>query len=73
MEIEGKTKKWGTSLAFVIPKEIAKKQRLRSNQKLRVLIIEENNTLKETFGMLKNWKKPTEQIMREIDKELWEE
>ena len=73
MEIEGKTKKWGTSLAFVIPKETAKKSNLKSNQRLRVLIIEEDNTLKETFGMLRGWKKPTEQIMREIDKDLWED
>jgi antitoxin component of MazEF toxin-antitoxin module len=72
--IESKIRKWGnSSFALVIPKKIAKQEHLKVNQKLQVLIPEQQNVLKETFGTLKHWKKPTEQIMREIDEELWPE
>ena len=74
MEIEGITRKWGnSSLVFVIPKEVVIEQKLKANQKLKAVILEKGGALSETFGVLKNWKKPTNQIMREIDKELWPE
>ena len=74
IEIEGVTKKWGnSSLAFVIPKNIVKEKHLKGNQKLKLILIDDNNTLEGTFGILKNWKKSTHQIMKEIDEELWNE
>ena len=74
IEIEGLTKKWGTSsLAFVIPKDIVKEKHLKSNQKIKLLLLEEDSALKKTFGILRNWKKPTQQIMKEMDEELWNE
>jgi hypothetical protein len=72
VEIEGITRKWGnSSLAFVIPKEIVERERLKANQKLRALILKQDNVLFKTFGILKDWKKPTDKIMGEIDRELW--
>lgn len=74
IEIEAQTKKWGnSSLAFVIPKDVVRKQHLRSNQKLRVFIAEEDNVLEETFGILSDLKKPTDVLLREVDEELWNE
>ena len=71
-EIEGMIRKWGnSSLAFVIPKEIAEKEKIEPNQKLKVILLRKNNIIGRTFGTLKHWKKPTERIMREIDRELW--
>ena len=36
-EIEGMIRKWGnSSLAFVIPKEIAEKEKIEPNKKLKV-------------------------------------
>ena len=55
----------------MIPKEIVKKERLKANQKLKAIILRRDSPLTATFGILKNWKKPTDKIMREIDKELW--
>ena len=73
-EVEGITRKWGnSSLVFVIPKEIVEKENLKPNQKLRALILKETNVVARTFGTLRHWKKPTSQIMREIDRELWPE
>ena len=72
IEIEGTTQKWGNSyLAFIIPKEIVKNEHLLSNQKLRILIVENDNVLEETFGILKDLKKPTAKMLKEVDEELW--
>ena len=38
---------------------------------MKALILKQENVIAETFGTLKKWKNPTDQIMREIDKELW--
>ena len=72
VQIEGITRKWGnSSLVLVIPKEVALKENIKENQKVKALIVKEDNTLKKSFGIFKNWKKPTRKIMAEIDKELW--
>lgn len=67
-------RRWGrSSFAFIIPKEIAEKEKLRPNQKLRAILLEQDNVVRRIFGTLKHWKKPTSKIMREIDRELWPE
>ena len=74
IEIECTAKQWGkSSLACIIPKEIVKQRHLKENQKIKLILEDKSNVLKETFGMLKHWKKPTEEIMREVDEELWNE
>lgn len=74
VEVEGIVRKWGnSSLVLVIPKEIVEREKLKANQKLKAIILKEDNPLPRTFGRIKKWKKSTEQIMREIDKELWHE
>ncbi len=73
IEIKSKIKKWGnSSLAFIIPKEVVKEKSLKENQRVTVLLEEDANVLRETFGLLKGkLRKPTEQLMREADRELW--
>ena len=72
IKIEAKTRKWGNSLGLIIPKSISKKLALKENENIELfLVASKPNPLKETYGMLKNWKKPTAQIMREMDKELY--
>ena len=69
--IETKTKKWGNSLGLIIPNEIVKKENLKEDIKISFLIIKPiPNPLKEMFGKFK-FKKSTDEIMREIDKELY--
>ena len=42
VEIKGITRKWdNSSLVFVIPKEIVRKEKLKANQKLKALIIKQ--------------------------------
>lgn len=74
IEIECVTKQWGnSSLACIIPKEIVKQRHIRENQKIKLILEDSTNILKETFGSLKNWKNTTEKILKEVDKELWNE
>lgn len=71
IEIETKLKGWGNSIGIVIPKNKIKDSNLKPSQKVRVLITPvETLKVKDIFGKLKEIKKPTREIMKEIDKEL---
>lgn len=73
--IKTKLKKWGNSFGVIIPKEIIDSENFIENQEIEILIVKENpNALKELFGTLKRkGNKTTEEIMREMDKELYQE
>lgn len=71
--IQTEVKKWGNSMAVVIPREITKKEHIKENQKLTLIIVKETkNVLKETFGTFK-FKKSAQQMKDEIRKELYNE
>ena len=70
MEIGTKTKKWGSSLGVIIPKEIVKKERLQEGQEIRIEIISRKKTTGEDiFGKLK-FKKPIQVLLDETDKDF---
>ena len=70
MKIETKTKKWGSSLGVIIPKEIVKKERLQENQEIRIDIISKKRTTgADIFGKLK-FKKPIQVLLDETDKDF---
>lgn len=72
IEIKAETKKWGnSSLAFVIPKDVVEKKHLRSNQQVRVLLLEDSTVLKKTFGRLRHLRGSTRKMLREADEALW--
>ena len=74
--IKGKLKKWGNSFGVIIPKEIVDNEGFNENQEVEFLVVKNDSkkVLKETFGILKRkGNKSTEQIMREMDKELYPE
>lgn len=71
--IKGKLKKWGNSFGLIIPKDIVDSEGFKENQEIEIMLVKKNrNVLKETFGTLK-FKKTTEQMMRETDRELYPE
>ena len=71
LEYITKLKAWGNSLGIVVPKEQAEKEKLKTEQEIKVIITPKKVLkVKNIFGKLKDWKKPTVDIMREIDKDL---
>lgn len=73
VEVEGKIKRWGNSMAFRFSKNEARNANLKLDQKVKVLVLPEKNVITETFGILKNKiKKPGQQLKDEIRRELHE-
>lgn len=72
IEIEARLKKWGRSFGVVIPMDKIKREKLSEDDKINILISKKKNPLRETFGILK-FKKPIEEILKEGDKESWDE
>ena len=74
VEITSNVRKWGSSVGVIIPKDAAKKANIKSGDKIRIVINPEKNPFDETFGALKGrLKRPTEKILKEIDREGWDD
>ncbi len=73
--VKGKLKKWGNSFGVIIPKEIVDSNKFKAGQEIECMIIEDSKKrFDELFGSLKGkFKKSTEEMMREMDKELYPE
>ncbi len=66
METITKAKQIGGSIAVIIPKYIVEKERILPEDTVKIRI-EKSDNLSDIWGKLKDIKKPTEQIMKEID------
>ena len=72
MKAETRIRKWGRSFGVVLPMKKIKEEGLKENDVVSLLVLKNANSLKETFGTLK-FKKSTQQILRESDREAWDE
>ena len=72
IEVEAKVRKWGRSLGVVLPKKKIIKEGIKENETVVLLIGKRTNALKETFGTFK-FKRTTQEILDESDKEDWDE
>ncbi len=73
IELKTKLRRWGNSFGIVVPISAAEKEKVKEGEEVVILLNKEkNNVLREMFGTLK-FKKSTKQLMREIDKELYNE
>tara|TARA_Y100000034_G_C6749587_1_gene333095 strand:+ start:186 stop:410 length:225 start_codon:yes stop_codon:yes gene_type:complete len=71
MEFETVARKWGNSLGLTLPKNVIEEVNIQEHEKIKLLVIKENKTLKNTFGMVKGkLKKNTQKIKSEIKSEL---
>lgn len=72
MELKVRPRKWGNSIAIIIPKNIVDENNINTEEDT-VVEFKKKATAKNLFGIFprKKWKKSTEQIMKEVDKELW--
>ena len=69
MSIATKAKKWGTSMAVIIPFEDAQRLNLKPGEDVMIDIQKKSTVLKDLFGSLK-FKKNTEQILKEVREDL---
>lgn len=68
MEIfETVPKMWGNSIGITLPSEIVREENIHLKEKITVMIIgKSQENVQKAFGTLK-LKKPTQQVMQEID------
>ena len=65
---EATIKKWGNSLAIVIPKEVVEQQHLKLNEKVDFSVFKKAD-LRDVFGTLP--RKMTGQKMKDMVREGW--
>ena len=68
MEINAIAKKWGDSIAVIIPKKIADAKMIKPNDEIKIYV-EKNSGIKEAFGSLKNWKIDSQKAKEELRRE----
>ena len=68
MEIETLTRKWGNSIAVIIPSNVVDKEKIKENERVIVRVEKKEVKAGELFGFLKGWKRSTEEILKEADK-----
>ena len=70
MEVKVRTKKWGNSIGILIPKDAVRKENIKPDQEVTILISAKPIMKgKDIWGTLK-FKESTEELMREVDKEF---
>lgn len=72
IEIQSQVREWGRSIGVVIPKDAVVSEHLKAGDTVELLLLKKTNALKETFGTLK-FKKTTDEILKEIKGESWDE
>lgn len=68
MIVKAKVKEWGNSLGVVIPKEIVRKERIKSEDDI-LIEIRKKEDIMELFGTL-NFKKSSQQ-MKDEGRKAW--
>ncbi|HLC84885.1 MAG TPA: AbrB/MazE/SpoVT family DNA-binding domain-containing protein [Candidatus Nanoarchaeia archaeon] len=69
LTIESQTRKWGDSLAIIIPRDVVRQERLRINDTVR-LTIHKTVDLSDLFGTWKTKKNPQE--LKDEAREGWD-
>lgn len=69
-EAKLRLRKWGNSLGIVIPQDVLEKERAKEGDELFILVKKGKPNLRKLFGSYK-FKKSTEKIMKEIDRDLY--
>ena len=71
IEVKTKLRRWGNSFGIVVPVSVVESGEALEGEEIRALIIGRKKvTLKKLFGKHK-FSKPTEQLMREMDEDLY--
>ena len=65
VEIETKTRRWGSSIGLVLPKKIVEEEGIKPNEKI-IINIKKRPLAKEFFGKFPNWGKSTQELKDEM-------
>ncbi len=65
MEIKTKARKWGSSLAVILPKAVVDTKKIRENDELTIEV-KKMPLASEFFGRFQRLKKPTQKIKDEM-------
>lgn len=73
--VVAKAKKWGNSIGVILPKDVIEKVGIRDGSEVELLVgKKEKNILRQLFGSMKckaKTKQSVAELMKEIDKELY--
>jgi len=69
-ELNAKVRKWGDSLAIIIPKETAEVEKISVRDNVRIKI-EKQADLSDVFGLLKGRLKKTAQQLKDESRKGW--
>ncbi len=72
IKMQAVLKKWGNSMGLRLSKKDAEKEKLKEGEEVELMIIKKTNPLQKTFGIAK-FSRPTHIILKEVDKEAWDE
>ena len=59
-------------MGVVIPRETTISEHMKVGDHIKIHVIKKSNVLRETFGTLK-FKRSTSEILKEVDREGWDE
>lgn len=69
-QVNLRLRKWGNSIGVVVPQEVLIGEKAKEGDEVKVIIKKKKSDLRKLWGKYK-FKQPTEEIMKEIDKELY--
>jgi len=73
IEIKTKLRKWGNSFGIVVPQKAVEQAKVNEGEEIRAFILESKPVnLKKLWGAHK-FKQTGDEIMREIDRELYDD
>lgn len=64
-EIEALPRRWGNSLAVIIPAEVVEEQRISENRPIKMRLENTRPKAGTLWGLAKDWKTPTQQLINE--------
>jgi len=64
VQIEAKTREWGSSLGVILPKPLVEEVGIKADE-IIIIDVRKGHKAKEFFGLLKNWEKSTQEIKDE--------
>ncbi|MBS3080477.1 AbrB/MazE/SpoVT family DNA-binding domain-containing protein [Candidatus Pacearchaeota archaeon] len=72
IELKSKLRKWGNSFGIVVPQKAIEEENIKEGDEITVLLGKKKPNLRKLFGAHK-FKEPVEEIMKKIDKELYDD